>query len=472
MVAAGKEGAGLLCDQVTYEGSVHKLSFKKLEPIMVKGKSEPIQIYIPSERGENDMQVMDASRGNPDEDREVRTRTVIGRVDELRALTDSLELLVSRAKRGGIVIYEGAAGVGKSTIVNYAREVVSDVSAGFFRYFIQALFGSADSVEKNTPYFLWKKILIELLYLDQYLGNATTFPFAANGGGVSPSGSAASSSSFGGGSSSSSSSSSNDPFGGSGSAKALPGASSGAGSGTVPSDAWAVINKECDKRMQEYLPLLNLVLPLNLPENATTKPMSAKQRQLHLHTLVKHLLMRRCAKRPVMLIIDNFQWADTASMDLAIDVAKEVESLLIVIGTRPFAEPFPPQYSGICSLPNARVVPLGTMPPADCIGVVCLNNDLPYERPESEEAAATFHLLPLEVEHEVLKAEGNPLFSQEIFSSLLQSGMVKILDRKCIVAGDVSKVQIPSTVQGMIASRMDLLPAPHQMVLKVGMLRE
>jgi hypothetical protein len=443
MVAAGKEGAGLLCDQVTYEGSQQKLSFKKLNPIMVKGKSEPIQIYIPSERDTTE-HAMDVSRENPDEDTTVRTRTVIGREEELKPLQDGIELLVSRMHRGGIVVYEGAAGIGKSTICNYAREVVSDVSAGYFRYFIQSLFGSADSVEKNTPFFMWKKILIELLYLDQYLGNAsTTFPFE------SPA--------------TASSSSSSSPFGGSSHNK--PGVG-GAGSGgsSVPSDAWAAVNKECDKRMLEYMPLLNLVLPVNIPENATTKPMSAKQRQLHLHTLVKHLLTKRCMKRPVVLIFDNFQWADTASMDLAIDVAKEVESLLIVIGTRPFAEPFPPQYSGICTLPNAKVVQLTNMTAAECIGIVCLNNGLAHQNASDEQ-----RLLPEAVEAEIAKAEGNPLFSQEIFSSLLQSGMVKIDDGKCIVVGDVSKVSIPSTVQGMIASRMDLLPAPHQMVLKVGM---
>ena len=50
MVAAGKSGSGLLCDETTQEASVAKLNFKKLDPIRVKGKEHPIQIFIPQEK--------------------------------------------------------------------------------------------------------------------------------------------------------------------------------------------------------------------------------------------------------------------------------------------------------------------------------------------------------------------------------------------------------------------------------------
>ena len=45
MVAAGKSNVGILCDRVTFEGAQHKLEFTALTPIMVKGKSQPIDIF-------------------------------------------------------------------------------------------------------------------------------------------------------------------------------------------------------------------------------------------------------------------------------------------------------------------------------------------------------------------------------------------------------------------------------------------
>lgn len=55
MVAAGKLNSGLLCDETTYEGAQAKLSFRRLDPIMVKGKSEPIPIFVPQNKDEAEL---------------------------------------------------------------------------------------------------------------------------------------------------------------------------------------------------------------------------------------------------------------------------------------------------------------------------------------------------------------------------------------------------------------------------------
>jgi class 3 adenylate cyclase len=55
MVAAGKLDCGLLCDETTYDGAQAKLSFRKLEPIMVKGKSDPIPIFVPKNKDEAEL---------------------------------------------------------------------------------------------------------------------------------------------------------------------------------------------------------------------------------------------------------------------------------------------------------------------------------------------------------------------------------------------------------------------------------
>ena len=47
MVAAGRQDVGVLCDHMTYKKSTEKVVFEELDPIMVKGKSEPILIYRP-----------------------------------------------------------------------------------------------------------------------------------------------------------------------------------------------------------------------------------------------------------------------------------------------------------------------------------------------------------------------------------------------------------------------------------------
>ena len=107
MVAACKMGAGLLCDEATYESARSKLDFKALEPIMVKGKSVPIKIYIPSEK-EFSQVVDDRLEENEDLNSTTR-RVVLGRDKELAAVNTILTELAD-SRKGAVHIIEGAAG--------------------------------------------------------------------------------------------------------------------------------------------------------------------------------------------------------------------------------------------------------------------------------------------------------------------------------------------------------------------------
>ena len=64
-------------------------------------------------------------------------------------------------------------------------------------------------------------------------------------------------------------------------------------------------------------------------------------------------------------------------------------------------------------------------------------------------------------------AEGNPLFVEQLTSMLIDSGMLRPTDGGGRVAGDdLSDIEVPPTIQALIAARLDLLGRDERAVIE------
>ena len=66
------------------------------------------------------------------------------------------------------------------------------------------------------------------------------------------------------------------------------------------------------------------------------------------------------------------------------------------------------------------------------------------------------------------RAEGNPFFLEEIVRQLVDSRSVWLEGERWRAAGDITQVEIPDTVQGVLAARIDLLDPPDRRVLQAA----
>ena len=209
---------------------------------------------------------------------------------------------------------------------------------------------------------------------------------------------------------------------------------------------------------ETWAPLLNGVLPVELPENEGVRHLTAALRGATTRELLVQLLGDCAHERPRLVVLDDAHWMDSASWELALAVQRRVKRLLLVISTRLPGEPAPTEYRQLRDSPGTEYLPLGRMSYEDVLALVRQRlgvRTLPAQ-------AATFIRD---------RAEGHPLFSEELACALRDAGYLVIERGECrLAARSVEKMalELPGTIQGLITSRIDRLTQQQQLTLKVA----
>ena len=221
-----------------------------------------------------------------------------------------------------------------------------------------------------------------------------------------------------------------------------------------------------DPRLIDLAPLLNDILPLDFPENELTRQMTGEVRANNSHELLVGLLQKTARAVPLLLILEDAHWLDSASWSLTRWVSQEAQPVLLVIVTRPLADPLPTEYSQLLRAPNTNRLTLDVLPPEDTAALVCQRLGIAVL---PEPIAALIRE----------KAQGNPFFSEQLAYALRDAGFILITDGVCRIspdAGDpsasfgqaLSTLNLPDTLQGLIISRIDRLTPSQQLTLKVA----
>lgn len=209
--------------------------------------------------------------------------------------------------------------------------------------------------------------------------------------------------------------------------------------------------------IQQLAPLLNALLPLELPDTDVTRGLSGKEKAQKTRELCVQLLQRLTASLPTVLVLDDAHWLDSASWALAIAVAREVPQLLLIVASRPLVEPLS-EATQFMELPAVERLKLEPLPPEASLELV-------------RQRLGVFTLPPALAQLIQTKAQGNPFFSEELLCSLQERGLIIVEDGICNLArgvGDFSEIPMPDTIQGVVTSRIDRLTPEQQLTIKVA----
>jgi DNA-binding winged helix-turn-helix (wHTH) protein/tetratricopeptide (TPR) repeat protein len=156
------------------------------------------------------------------------------------------------------------------------------------------------------------------------------------------------------------------------------------------------------------------------------------------------------AKGPVLIVFEDVHWIDPTSLDLLDRTIARIANLpaLLVITFRP---EFQPTWVG---QPHVRTMPLsrlGRCESVDLMGGVAKGKALPD---------------PL-VEQVLARADGVPLFIEELTSTLLEGGLLRETAESYVLDGPLPFLAIPTTLQASLVSRLDRL-GPVKDVAQIG----
>jgi len=211
----------------------------------------------------------------------IRAKTeLIGRRNEKALLVNAIQEL-QRGTQFQTIILHGEAGIGKTRLMD---ELMYQAQASQVKIFS----GAGDTAEKNTPYFAWRAVFNRLFDLEEFI---------------------------------------NKPH-------------------LMDEDRFKILNtvleklRTIDSEYLRYAPLLNVALPISIPENDFTSAMSGEVRGGNIRDLLVRLLQEEANQSGILIALEDLHWLDSASWILLADVYQKVRPLLLVVNTRPLSLPY------------------------------------------------------------------------------------------------------------------------------------
>jgi len=191
-----------------------------------------------------------------------------------------------------------------------------------------------------------------------------------------------------------------------------------------------------------------LGLPPDQEGTAVLDPLSGEGLQRSFFRAMRMLLKGMARDQPTVVVMEDFHWADESSLALLLSLMPltlEVPLLFLTV-MRPGPRGGPLQSVreaaiDVGTYSEVRLEPLSYEESATLIA-----NLLQTDR------------LPTALQRRLLaKAEGNPLFVEEIVRALMQDGALVERMGRWEVTRDIAAIHIPDSLRGLLVSRVDRL---------------
>lgn len=326
------------------------------------------------------------------------TTELIGRQEEKTMIANALQEL-SRGALHQTIILQGEAGIGKSRLFEDLVRQAQTLHVNMFN-------GGGDPIEKANPYHAWRPIFNRIFDVENLLGTSKSVEEARN---------------------------------------------------LIQNNVVARL-EEIDPDLVRYSPLVDAVLPIHIADNDLTSAMSGEIRGGNIRELLTRVLAHEAAQAPLLIVLEDLHWFDSASWALLVDVQQKVRPVLLALNTRPLMDPVPVQFKQVTETSGARLVKLEAMMLDDVEALVC-------QRLGVKSIPPMIGRLIRE------KSEGHPFFAEELAYALRESGILIIANEECRVDprfANFEDLTLPDTLQAAITNRIDSLNPSQQLTLKVA----
>jgi class 3 adenylate cyclase len=170
---------------------------------------------------------------------------------------------------------------------------------------------------------------------------------------------------------------------------------------------------------------------------------------------VRKVLEALARRRPLVLVVDDLQWAEPTFVDLIEHVAdrtRDAPLLLLIMARNELLDTRPGWGGGKL---NATTVLLEPLPDTDARDLL-------------RHLTAPARLGDGTMERILALAEGNPLFVEEVVAMLIDDGVLSLAVADRSSADEPTAIAVPPTIHALIAARLDRLDASERTVIEAA----
>ncbi|MFO0711168.1 MAG: AAA family ATPase [Sandaracinus sp.] len=200
--------------------------------------------------------------------------------------------------------------------------------------------------------------------------------------------------------------------------------------------------------LEGSLPALLALLDVPV-EDAAWRDLDPPQRRQHILGALKRLLLRESQRSPLLVVFEDLHWIDTETQALLDGLVESLPTarLLLLVNYRPEYEH---RWGGKSYYTQLRLDPLAPASAGELLQAL-LGPDPSLEP-----------LAPLLI----ARTEGNPFFLEESVRDLVETGVLSGERGAHRLVAPLPGVQVPATVQAVLASRLDRLAPQEKRVLQ------
>ena len=207
---------------------------------------------------------------------------------------------------------------------------------------------------------------------------------------------------------------------------------------------------DLDGKLKGVIPPFQSLLSLKVDDEDFLK-LEPKTKREKTFEALRDLLMRVSQEKPLVLAVEDLHWMDKTSEEFLgylIGWLTNTPILLLLLYRPEYNHP----WGSKSYYTKIGLDQLGTQSSSELVKAIL----------EEGEAAPELTQLILN------RAAGNPLFMEEFTHTLLENGAIEKKDEKYVLSGKASDIQVPDTIQGIIAARLDRLEENLKRTMQVA----
>ena len=205
-----------------------------------------------------------------------------------------------------------------------------------------------------------------------------------------------------------------------------------------------------DESLQETIPALLFILDA-LPKDSPFLQLDPPQRRRRILDTLKLILLRESQVQPLLLVFEDLHWIDSETQALLDSLIESLPTaqLLLLCNYRP---EYQHAWGSKTFYTQLRLDPLRPES-VDALIEALLGNDSSLEP-----------LKKLLIE----RTEGNPFFLEESVRTLVETQVLAGAPGAYRLAQALPTIQVPATVQAVLAARIDRLPTEEKRLLQTA----